>query len=107
VNYFAVKYALYYTLPRIDTIPHTLGGIVVCSGLLYCLSLINVFPKKITMLALVFIIGVLWEIFEVKNGLTHIRDVGYALDTSSDLFFDVFGAFIAYLFISKKIYGRR
>jgi len=42
----------------------------------------------------VLIVGILWEVLEVKSGMTSITDSRYLLDTAGDLFFDVFGGFL-------------
>ena len=107
-NAIFLKYDLYLTMSYVDIITHTLGGIVVGGISMYFFELCkNHSPRISDVFFFVFFVGVVWEFFELYHGLMHTSDPGYYLDTAKDLFFDVFGSYIAYLFMFKKIYVRR
>ncbi len=105
-NFFAEKYNLYFLTNWFDTISHTLGGIVVASVFIYTAMLRNSLPKRANVFLFAFGIGVVWECYELYMNLTHIADKGYLLDTAFDLFFDLFGAYIACIFVYKKSYAK-
>jgi hypothetical protein len=52
------------------------------------------------------IFGLAWEIMENLARITFVLDLGYGFDTAMDLFNDVIGGVLAYLyFVRKKIIG--
>ena len=90
----ALRFDLYYNSSLTDTTTHTLAGIAVASVFCYALSLTG---RKLSMgrvVIFVLMVGILWEVLEVKSGMTSITDSRYLLDTAGDLFFDVFGGFL-------------
>lgn len=107
VNAFALKYDLYFIINWFDSISHSLGGIVLSGIGIYILGhRSSDLPQKLEVFFAVFVVGVAWEFFELYKNLTHTSDAGYFLDTAGDLFFDMLGAYFAFLFVSKKIHGR-
>lgn len=110
VNQTALKFNLYWSTSWVDTVAHILGGAVVSGLIVYFLSKktdgYSSFNNVWVILLGSFLIGVLWEILEVKTGMTSPKDLGYALNTASDLFFDIFGSYIMYVF-TTSIYGKR
>lgn len=103
-NSFALKANLYWTTSWADIITHSLGGMVVL-GLIMLVSLQKT-PTKgfkvFRMMSLVVFIGVVWELFELYNGMTFITDKGYWLDTAGDIFFDILGAYLGYRFLTMN-----
>ncbi len=50
------------------------------------------------------ILGIIWEVFEVTNGITFFSDgVLYLVSTSSDLLMDVSGGIVASIYAWKII----
>lgn len=99
---FALSTNLYWTTSWADIVTHTLGGGVVSGVFILAFSLRQE-AKSIRfshILLLTFVVGVLWEIFELVFGMTSYSDPAYPLDTSGDLFFDCLGAYISYLFLN-------
>ncbi|MES2223703.1 MAG: hypothetical protein V4469_02085 [Patescibacteria group bacterium] len=96
MNDLAVRANLYWTTVWADMVSHTLGGVVLGS---FCMVFRQMKPtiglKHIIVFAL--FVGILWEVFEIYTGMTAFTDVGYWLDTSSDIFFDILGSTLAYL----------
>lgn len=48
-------------------------------------------------------IGIAWEVFEIHYAITSFDDPGYWPDTFGDIFFDMFGSYVAYLFFKKSL----
>jgi hypothetical protein len=61
--------------------------------------------KTITLAILgAIFIGVLWEVFEVKYGITFLSDgIVYIRDTSSDILMDIIGGFFGSLYAYNSI----
>lgn len=101
---FALRTNLYWTTSWADSVTHTLGGVVVGSVFIYLASYYTS-EKSVNILTIitqVFVVGVLWEVFELYGGLTFMTDKGYFIDTLGDLFFDILGAYIGYLTLIKE-----
>ena len=78
---------------------HMLGGVSVAFGILLVPAFIEPIPKKyfgfVPVMSMVFVVGILWELFEVLTGIMIIES-GYLIDTLSDLSMDLVGATIGY-----------
>jgi hypothetical protein len=83
-------------------VAHTIGGFVWGGSFLFVFSGKNKLPQIAKVLGFVMIIGIAWEFFESYKGMMHLSDQGYWLDTTSDVFFDVFGAYLVYLLIERS-----
>jgi len=91
----------YYTW--IDLFPHGLAGVMVGSSILFAVQYLrDVSQGRVSLSPLlsvlvgIAIVGIGWEIFEVKAGIP-IYD-NYVLDTATDLCMDLIGALVAYGF---------
>jgi hypothetical protein len=75
---------------------HTLGGMVVAA--VFSFAWIFVLGKKMPSLSKILlftlIVGIVWEVFEAKSGMTMVSNEAYPLDTTFDLFFDLFGTYL-------------
>ena len=111
VHHVALSYSLYYVAPRIDMIPHFLGGFVSVLIVLWVVRFMwlgagIVSPlSDMQVLVIVFfsaaIVGALWEIFEYLAGLRITAN--YPLDTAKDLIMDMLGGMGVYwVFIHTK-----
>jgi len=104
LNYLANYFYWYSSIPYFDMLMHFLGG--------FWLVLIYVYlfdSKQASILTLikivlwVLIIGVLWEFFELYF-VNYVAENPFDLpDTISDLFFDLFGGSLAFLYCMKRI----
>ncbi|MDE2400010.1 MAG: hypothetical protein KGL67_03345 [Patescibacteria group bacterium] len=103
VNSLANKFYWYSAIWYFDMIMHTLGGI--------CLGLASVyfFPPKdsslkslLKILLFVFVVGVGWEVFEIIFYNIIAQTPFNALDTISDVFFDLAGGGLAVLYFLKN-----
>ena len=96
---------LHWTLWWFDTVLHILGGFCVSLATLSFLSSGTENNKlKIIILAIfvVFVVGILWEIFELYFGLTFLSDgIYYWMDTTSDILANTCGAFFSALYSFK------
>lgn len=54
------------------------------------------------LLAGALFVGLFWEIFEIKTGLTFVSQVDYIFDTISDLIIDLLGALFFYFVIQLR-----
>ncbi len=95
----------YWRLSWYDRIVHTLAGITVVLTL-FSFNVTRRFSKKLPVFFLgvfftALIVGLLWEVFELRAGITFMGDHGYALDTTWDIICDVIGGLLAggYLFL--------
>lgn len=104
-NWFATKLSWYYTMWWFDMPMHTLGGVFL--GLLFVYILVRFgYTKRNLKLFLygilfVFIIGVLWEIFEFNIETFITFNPQNILDTLSDLCFDLAGGTAILLYLQK------
>ena len=105
----ASAYFFYYRFAWYDIIMHFLGGALVSLFFYY------VFHNHIrkdgisysrlwliaNMLIFLFIIGFLWESFELKFGTTFISDENYVSDTIYDFVMNSLGGISAYVYVIK------
>jgi hypothetical protein len=75
---------------------HTLGGVVVAAvfSFVWMFVLGKKMPSISKILLFTLVVGIVWEVFEAKSGMTMVLNEEYPLDTTFDLFFDLFGAYI-------------
>ncbi|MFZ2621192.1 MAG: hypothetical protein WAX85_01700 [Minisyncoccia bacterium] len=99
----------HWTLWWYDVILHSLSGgligltIVLVWSNYHGLENSNKLKIITTTLLLAFIIGLLWEIFELYSGDTSFNDgIVYIRDTASDLIADVCGSFFGLLYAYNK-----
>ncbi len=96
----------YYTIFQYDIYMHILGGITIG---LFLYALISSFKldllnKRRNIIFGVFIIGIIWELFEAYYNIAGapIGTKAYYIDTIKDLINDIIGGtVIAFLFIKK------
>lgn len=97
-HWFATINHIYYLVPWIDMVMHTLGGLLISFfviSLLFVRELFGFAHKHhgmviLTTLSMVLLVGLGWELFEVFFDLTAITRIDM-IDTLSDLFFDLIG----------------
>ncbi len=116
LNKIALTLRLYWSLHYFDTLVHFLAGIAVGLGSVWLyLNKKETLPtSQIFFSSLIgsIVVGVVWEIFEVVNGITFFSDgIHYVTDTGSDLLMDTLGGLIAAfytknLFQNNNYYGK-
>jgi hypothetical protein len=105
----ALHYSLYWRFRWFDMPMHFLGGFLVVSAVLWCVTFIPLpwalskLNRPALALASALIIGIAWEVFEYTAGITR-GEPGYWFDTLHDLALDLFGGGVSYL--AFKAYGR-
>jgi len=116
INAVATYFFWYWKIPQLDMVMHFssgfwIGGIAIW-GLFYGRGVFWEHirtDKRIHIIALtltaVFIIGILWEVFEYTLDYFAGRADYDIIDTASDLMFDLGGGFIAGLYFLKKEYN--
>lgn len=108
LNYIANVFYYHWTDWWYDVILHFLGGACAGTGFLFLYFIflkISNFEKikaiKLTFF-FVFLVGFVWEIYELKSGATSFFDgIIYVRDTLSDLIIDCCGGFFATLYSFK------
>lgn len=112
VHLAASYFYWYWTYPWFEVVVHVLGGMWVALVFLWlasCFDQINSmveYKTKSLLIALIAatIFGIAWELMENLAKITFVLDAGYTFDTAFDLFNDVIGGVLAYLyFIRKKV----
>ncbi len=104
LNALAGKFYWYYSIWYFDMIMHFLGGL--CLGLVFVwLFWGKEFSSKLIFKIIlgVFLISVLWEIFEVIFNNLLAGDSFNFLDTISDIFCDLAGGVFAFFYFLKRI----
>lgn len=100
LHLLSLRYYLYYFLPWMDLVVHTLGGIVVFTPLFLHfqarMSALKAFSFGIGGL---FLVDMGWELFEYAQGLTRIEP-GFFFDAASDTIASFVGAFLMFSLIS-------
>lgn len=98
---------MYYIIPWLDIPMHIWGGFLF--GLLFIFytdykNRGKLFYKYniLHIFAFVFIIGIAWELYEYINDVVNYRDWRGILDTVKDLFDDILGSFLAYIFFKSR-----
>lgn len=106
LNFIALKYDLFWVLKWFDIPMHFLGGLVV-SFLASCI----IYFKKINLsyikflsynILTIFIISILWELFELSIKVTSLNDALYVSDTGLDFMANIFGGVCGSIFIFNK-----
>jgi hypothetical protein len=97
----ALKLDFFWTLHYYDSVVHFLAGICVGLGTVWfamSTTKTEMTRRRVFTVTLVgaVIVGIVWEIFEVTNGITFLADgIHYLTDTGSDLLMDVCGGLVA------------
>ena len=104
LNYLANYFYWYSSIPYFDMIMHFLGGFWLV--LIYVYLFYPKVPSIFTIVGIVLwvlLIGILWEVFELYF-VNYVAENPFNLpDTISDLFFDLLGGFLAFLYYLKRI----
>ncbi|MCX6702023.1 MAG: hypothetical protein NTX96_02395 [Candidatus Zambryskibacteria bacterium] len=105
LNLIASIFYLHWTIWWFDTVLHLLAGAVIAMTVVlflqYFYDITSFNLLKIILIAIVvsFIVGILWELYELYFGITFLSDgMIYVVDTISDLTTDVCGAFLGILY---------
>lgn len=85
---------LYWIVPSLDLATHFLGGVWSALFFYWLGAVFHRVPSSVHVVALVLVLGVAWEIFELSFGISAATD--YAIDTLTDLSMDVVGAIVVY-----------
>lgn len=110
LHFFASIFYIYWLFPWFDIVPHFLsGGAVAMTIILFWWYFYpNQFHNrsKIILMTILgaFVIGILWETFEVYFSITFLSDgIAYVTDTSSDFLMDICGGFFGALYASNLL----
>ena len=99
LNYAAMKFHWYYSLPWFDMLMHFLGG------LWLGLAFVWLYPagtSYLKIIAGVLLVGIFWEIFElIVNNYFPNEPLDWG-DTLSDLSFDMLGGGVAVFYLINQ-----
>lgn len=104
LQFLATRYFLYWEFWWYDIMMHFLGGLFIGASFLWFVyfeasRLKKNLPVFVATFAVVFTVGVSWELFEYVTGMYNA--VNYTLDTTLDLAMDIAGMMGAYLFFKR------
>lgn len=102
IHFFATKTGLYWITGWFDSVSHIIGGFGIFFVLAYVFSLASKNPSLVVVIVSTLVIGIIWELFELKYGITSISSSKYILDTSSDLIFDIIGGVLGFLIVKNN-----
>ncbi len=104
----AIAHELFFYIWWYDIMLHFLGGLGLGLSAVYVCYFSGHFRPRLsrnaifyTVLFSALLVGVLWEVFENYSGLTYSFG-NYRLDTIKDMFTDVFGSIVAYVFFMRN-----
>lgn len=116
VNLLAMKFFWYISIWWFDMPMHFLGGVFL--GFLYVVlgtfikssffaNPATILTRKniIQFMVFVFVVGFLWELYEIGVARITFGDLGTPVDSLSDLFFDLAGGLFSYILILRNIWA--
>jgi hypothetical protein len=109
-HFMALKYSWYWSFRWIDIPVHIVGGFWVSLTVLWIalkvghIEKITNYKKRalVLMIGSAFIVGILWEVFEVVFKINFLHNVGYWRDSLKDILDDFLGGGLAYLYFIKS-----
>lgn len=100
VHLISLEYFLYWQFPLLNRVVHFAGGLWVALSFAWMFGYLTRHASLWTMLLLVLLVGIAWEIFEIAIGMT--REPDYALDTTLDLVMDMCGGLVGF-FLARSM----
>ncbi len=95
IHFLANEHFLYWEWWWLDVVMHFLGGNFIASLFAwFYISLRETIPSRAAILYAVFLVAVLWELFEFMTGMMDTTIPGYVFDTVSDTILGILGAYI-------------
>jgi hypothetical protein len=107
LHFLFLRFDSYYSYSWIDIPVHFLGGVVIASLYFWLASFVPKLsqPTWSRMLAVIMVVGIGWELWEVFVGAADMSKFDYASDTLQDMINDTLGALAVwywYVNISNK-----
>ena len=99
VHAFALTYDLYWYYPLLNRVVHFSGGVWIALASIWLLARHGRKFGFLQIIAIVMLVSIAWELFEVVIGMTHEKD--YVLDTSLDLTMDFLGGVCGF-FLARR-----
>ena len=105
IHFVALEFYLYWMYFWFDMLMHFLGGISVAFGVstlpFFNINIPQRFNNLGTYILVVLIVGILWEVFELANGISIVGDDNFVLDTFTDLLFGIIGGTFGYYIVTR------
>lgn len=93
LHQLALEHFLYWKLWWFDVLLHFLGGVLI-GGIAFVFSDVYKTPRLLTLILILLIVGIGWEVFE---WIFKLYDGAWdPVDTAIDLAMDTLGAFLVY-----------
>ncbi len=110
LHFFGIYLQLYWRVSGYDKLSHLTGGFfATCLVLtvLYIKRLPGISRRELITVGLfaALVVGIAWELFELRFGITALSDAHYFRDNGGDVLFDVLGG-AAGLFYFITHYGK-
>ena len=114
LHFSALQFYLYWRFWWFDILTHFIGGLWVSISFLWLFfqfGLVNIVKNNknynlaVAFLA-AFFVSVFWEAFEYYFGIAATHAPNYAVDTATDISFDLVGGFAAYCIFLFKGYHK-
>lgn len=103
LNLLAMEFHWYFSVWYFDIIMHFLGGFFVCLALIWLWKKDGISKKDSVLLIVgVFLIGILWELFEIYINEFITGNNLDVPDTITDMIMDLIGGIFAIGYFSKK-----
>jgi hypothetical protein len=107
LHFLGLFFYLYWRVPEYDRLLHFLGGLWIACVILSLLSKNILSPTRkqyvfIAGILSALVVGILWELFELKTGVTILTDKGYGIDTVGDIISDVVGGIVGSFYIIHR-----
>jgi hypothetical protein len=107
LHFAGVYLYLYWREPGYDKIVHLVAGFLTAFTVMmvfYFRQLPDVSKSYLLMLSLLatLVIGITWELFELRAGITSLNDQHYWFDNAGDVVGGMIGGLIALMYVIKK-----
>jgi hypothetical protein len=100
----ALQFFLYWKYNWFDIPMHFLGGVCVALGFgilpFFRIRLKEAYDTLLTYVAVVLVVGLFWEVFEIVGGV-NVIDEYFVGDTLIDLLMDILGGMLGYVLVHR------
>jgi hypothetical protein len=101
LHFAGIFFYFYWRVPLYDSVVHVFSSVWVILLLMSVLFPSETFKtgsRFALIIVLSAIIGIGWELVEVRAGVTSIHDMGYWADSVGDLISDIIGGLIVFIY---------
>jgi hypothetical protein len=108
IHFLALKNYWYFIYKSLDLVLHLMGGFWIAISVLWVISIqkyivFNTIYKFVYVVISVILVGIVWEVFELKTGNTFTTVSNYWRDTYTDMASNIIGGMIAYFYFIRSL----